>query len=370
MSRIMQRLLLMAALALCTTAMAAPSAPSTAANGEPSVNGRTLTVAVRENPPFVIRDASGQYSGIAIELWNGIAAKLGVHTVYKPVSNVDDLLAGVADGRFDVGVDALTVTAARAETVDFTQPFFRGGVGIATRETGGWVDALEGLLSAEFFKTVGALLLVLLLVGVVVWLFERRRNPDQFGGGVARGIGSGLWWSAVTMTTVGYGDKAPVSVGGRVVGLVWMFVSVITISGFTAAIASSVTVGQLSTAVRGVADLSHVRVASVAGSTSAAFARSEGIEFVSEDDATIALRQLENHKVDAVVYDAPVLKALIHQSNAQGLTVLRELVRDEDYALAVGRQSGLRRPVSQALLSFIEAPGWQQILDRYLGPNH
>ena len=40
---------------------------------------------------------------------------------------------------------------------------------------------------------------------------------------------SAFWWAAVTMTTVGYGDKTPVTTGGRIVGLVWMFTSVIVI---------------------------------------------------------------------------------------------------------------------------------------------
>ena len=118
-----------------------------------------------------------------------------------------------------------------------------------------------------------ALGLVLLIVGVLIWLFERRRNPEQFGGSVSEGIGNGFWWSAVTMTTVGYGDKAPVSTAGRALGLVWMFVSIITISGFTAAIASSVTVNKLQTRINGVADLPRVNVGSVANTSGAQGAR-------------------------------------------------------------------------------------------------
>jgi len=57
------------------------------------------------------------------------------------------------------------------------------------------------------------------------------------------------------MTTVGYGDKAPVTLAGRVVGLLWMPASIILISGFTAAIASALTVGQLDHSISGLDDL-------------------------------------------------------------------------------------------------------------------
>lgn len=355
--------LMFVVLLLCGSALGAPPA------APPSEAGRTLTVGVRENPPFVIRDASGQFSGIAIELWQAIAESMQLQTRYVPADDVDALLAGIEQHRFDVGVGALTVTASRAEQVDFTQPFYRGGIGIATRATGGWRAALDGMVSASFLKAVGALVLVLLLVGVLVWWFERQANPEQFGGTAARGIGAGLWWSAVTMTTVGYGDKAPTSFGGRIVGLVWMFVSVITISGFTAAIASSITIGRLATEVHGVADLAHVRVMSITGSTSATLADQEGFKSADVVDPAEALRRLASGQVDAVLYDAPILQARIHDDQLKHLTVLAELVREEDYALAVPRESALRKPINQALLRIVETPRWQEILDHYLGSD-
>ncbi|GAB4332560.1 MAG: hypothetical protein Kow0037_10200 [Calditrichia bacterium] len=47
-----------------------------------------------------------------------------------------------------------------------------------------------------------------------------------------------FWWSIVTLTTVGYGDIAPVTIGGRIVGVLVMFLGIGLLGMFTATVAS------------------------------------------------------------------------------------------------------------------------------------
>ena len=54
-----------------------------------------------------------------------------------------------------------------------------------------------------------------------------------------------IWWSLVTVTTVGYGDKFPVTTEGRLIGVVLMFVGVGLFGTFTAYVASWFTAGNL-----------------------------------------------------------------------------------------------------------------------------
>ena len=54
-----------------------------------------------------------------------------------------------------------------------------------------------------------------------------------------------LWYAVVTITTVGYGDKTPVSVGGKTVGLVLMGMGVIVMAAVTGQIASYLVEQQL-----------------------------------------------------------------------------------------------------------------------------
>ena len=50
---------------------------------------------------------------------------------------------------------------------------------------------------------------IVLVGGVIVWLFDRRDFPD---------LGSALWYTLQTVTTVGYGDMYPVTPIGKAVG--------------------------------------------------------------------------------------------------------------------------------------------------------
>jgi polar amino acid transport system substrate-binding protein len=329
---------------------------------------RTLVVGTKEAPPFAIKGADGSWSGISIELWRQVAEELG-YTYELRESDLAGLLQGVSSGDFDVGVAALTITPDREASLDFTHPFHVSGLGIAARrgQGGTWIGVLRPFLSTAFLRVVLGLSGLLFLVALLVWLFERRLNAEQFGGSAWRGIGSGFWWSAVTMTTVGYGDKSPRSMGGRIVALVWMFTALIVISSFTAAITASLTITRLAGPVAGPDDLSRVRVGSVSASTSASYLDWRQLPYAAFPSAGEALQALADGQVDAVVYDAPILRYDVRQRFSSQLVVLPGTFERQYYGFAVPAGSPLREAVNRDLLARISTPAWQSMLQRYLG---
>ena len=66
--------------------------------------------------------------------------------------------------------------------------------------------------------------------GAVMTLVDRHNYPS---------IGSGLWWAAQTVTTVGYGDNVPMTVAGQIVAVVVMLVGIGFLTVITAAITST-----------------------------------------------------------------------------------------------------------------------------------
>lgn len=358
-----------AVLLLIGAALAVP-APSPAASPAPPAAQQPLTVGIKVAPPFVIKNGDGSYTGISVELWQQVADKLGWQ--YRFVqTDLQGVIAGTRSGRFDVGVGAVTVTAEREQFLDFSHPFYTSGLGIAVPQQDGmgWLNVLRNFFSWQFLSIVVILALLLAGVGFVVWLFERKHNPEMFGGKARQGIGSSFWWAAVTMTTVGYGDLAPRTLGGRIVGLIWMFTGVIVISSFTASIATSLTIGHLSGSIQGPKDLRNRTVATVPGSTAAGYLQRNQIQAHTYSDVGDALAALARDEVDAVVYDAPILRYYIHQNYADRLGVLPQTIERQDYALIMPRGSKLRKPINKELVGVIQQPAWPPILNRYMGPE-
>ncbi len=88
-------------------------------------------------------------------------------------------------------------------------------------------------------RTEGALLsLVLISVVVVTTASIIVLEFEAGGGGTIQTATDALWWSVVTMSTVGYGDTYPVSAGGRLVAVALMGVGIGLFGTFTALVAS------------------------------------------------------------------------------------------------------------------------------------
>jgi ABC-type amino acid transport substrate-binding protein len=325
-----------------------------------------LVVAIKEVPPFVIRNNDGSLSGLAIDLWIEIARELDLE--FETIeTDVPGMLTGLQDDSFQVAVAALTVTAERESIIDFSHPFHTSGLGIAVPANAGAVSIGSQVFSLGFLRPFASLVLILLFVGFLIWRLERRANPEQFGGKPLQGIGSGFWWSAVTMTTVGYGDKAPVTPTGRLLAVFWMFFSIIAISGFTAAIATVFTVQQLTPQINGPDDLPGRRVGTVQSSTSADYLDTKFIKAREFTDIQQALNALADGSLDAVVYDAPVLRFESSQWEPGEISVLPGVFERQDYAIAMSQESPLREAVNRALLDRIYGSEWQNITRRYLG---
>jgi ABC-type amino acid transport substrate-binding protein len=328
---------------------------------------KELIVATKVAPPFAMLGADNEWRGLSIALWEALAQELGIKFRYEEAT-LADMIDGVADGRFDASISAITITHDRESLVDFTHPFYTTGYGIAVpQKSSGWMTLLDRLSSVAFLQAMGTLVLLLTVVGICFWLAERRKNREEFRPGM-QGVGDGIWFSAVTMTTTGYGDMAPRTWAGRAVGLVWMFTALVITSTLTGTIASSLTAHNLTQIVRGPEDLSKITTGSITDSSSDGWLRSNGLHFTPYETVNDGLDGVAKGEVGSFVYDRPLIRYLVEKNYAHSLELVPGTFGREDYGIALPQGSELREPLNRELLIYLDTGKWDALQRRWLGP--
>jgi polar amino acid transport system substrate-binding protein len=79
------------------------------------------------------------------------------------------------------------------------------------------------------------------------------------------------------------------------------------------------------------------------------------------------LQALRAHKLDAFVYDRPLLAWGIQQGFASSIELVDATFEPQEYAFAVAGNFPLRKTLNVAVLDAIHSDWWKQITFRYLG---
>ena len=156
-------------------------------------------------PPLVVEQPGGELSGFSIELWERIAERLKLQASYQIAPDVRSLLDEVRAGKADVGVAAISITSAREQEFEFSQPILNAGLQIMVRGRGQdgdrnplW-DLLGLLFSPAILVWLGIALLLIIIPAHIVWYLERRQKDgiiptEQYYPGILYA----MYWAATT----------------------------------------------------------------------------------------------------------------------------------------------------------------------------
>ncbi|MGG6296119.1 basic amino acid ABC transporter substrate-binding protein [Leptolyngbya sp. AN02str] len=151
-------LLSLMALVLTMVVAACDSGPTTTDTASPGASPAaetTLKVALDPTfPPFQTQTGEGQFEGFDIDIMNAIA-DAGGFTMELQGLPFDGIIPALQSGTMDATMSTMTITAERAQVVDFSRPYFQSGLAIAVREDNTDITSLESLAGKSVAVQIG-----------------------------------------------------------------------------------------------------------------------------------------------------------------------------------------------------------------------
>ena len=325
-------------------------------------------IGVHEAPPFSYKDSDGNWVGISLRLWQWVAQDVGLTYKYEE-HDLQGILDGVSRGNLDAAVGAVTITAEREKLFDFSHSFFSTGLGVAVKKMPGtgFFFTLRQIMRGEGLRTMGVLLISLALITVLIFFYERRYakiKPDKSYQALSSPWSS-LWWALVIL--IGKNTSHPVSLGGRILALSWMVISLIIFASLTALITSALTVTELQVKINNLNDLRRIRLVTVSSSTSEEFLNRQRTNFRSVATIADAFRLLAEDKTEAIVYDKPILRYLIKKDYPNEFEVLGFTSDTQKYGFAINDGKQELEDINRSLLARTHGTTWAEVIYHYLG---
>ncbi|KPM31234.1 Putative ligand gated channel [Croceitalea dokdonensis DOKDO 023] len=328
-------------------------------------SSKTFIVGVAGSEPFAFPESE---FGISIDIREKIAKDSSWTYNYTNFSNVDNALDALEKGNIDAVIGPITIRAHRMERFAFSQPFYNSSIPILSRiEDESIWQGIKGLFSFKLCMVIGIFLIILAIVRTLLWPAESKKSPDQFSEKPLEGIGTGMWLAIVTMSTTGYGDKAPVTLMGRIVAGSWMVISLLFATTMIAGIASTLTLSNVeNTVVSNIEQLSGKNTATISGSLSQEFLREKNAKVNLTNNLKEAIEKLESKEVDAVVFDRPQLLYHLKEYKNENLYISKAEYFKQGYGFAFPLESQLVRDVNLELLRLSENQDIETIVNTYI----
>jgi len=335
-----------------------------------SAEQRTLTVATRNLPPFVMTDGNLK-SGFTIDVMEEVAKRNDWNLNYVDYPSVVKQLEAVAGNRADLAAAAISITSERSTKFDFSQPFMSGGpqimipAGTSQPTAPGLTDFLKLLFSKNVLVWLLAAAAITLIPAHIVWLIERRHADSMVSKSYYPGILQAFRWGLGSIAAAA--DDSPRHSLARIFAVLWGFVSIIFVAYYTATLSANLTVNKIGSQIKSASDLVGKKVCTVAKTTSSGALDTFGVTYDGVTAINDCYSGLKADKYDAVVYDAPVLSYYASQVAPGTVELVGAVLQQEDYGIAFRPGSPLRGGTDAALLKMREDGTYSQIKQKWFG---
>ncbi|KAM0834115.1 hypothetical protein ACQ4PT_063821 [Festuca glaucescens] len=357
--------------------------PSTPKGWTMSQNGQVLRVAVPVKRGFkqfvdASPNSTTNITGYCIDVFDQVMKNLSYPVTYQYVpfnessESYDKLVHLVRDGKVDMAVGDVTITASRLEAVDFTMPFTESGwsMVVAARQDPAasmWIF-LQPLTASLWLASLA----FFCFTGFVVWVIEHRVNPE-FRGTPSQQFGL-IFYFAFSTLVFSHKEKLESNLS-RFVVIIWVFVVLILTSSYTASLTSMLTVQKLQPKVADVTELQRRGhyIGYQEGTFIEPFLRKMGFDerkmrkySTAEQYAEALSKGSANGGVDAVFDEMPYLKLFLSQY-CDGYMMQGPVYKTDGFGFVFPRGSPMVGDVSRGIMRLAEGDETARIEKAWFG---
>jgi polar amino acid transport system substrate-binding protein len=331
---------------------------------EPS---RSLKVGVFAVPPFVMQSQSG-YTGMAIDLWQNVASKMGIAYQFEAMPTAPDLLDAVSSGKVDVAVGEVPITEETLRRMDFTQPWFDSGLRVMidqNRHPGFWA-LLKNLKASGHLEVIMWIGIGLTAATAILTIVDRIFDedfPKKWHEGAAESF-----YHVMSIATSGKtSHKSLFGIYGRLLAALWMICGVTIVAYITSSITSVMTTSTLKSQINSKGDLVGKTVGVLKGAVAQSYCFDEALRCTAFDTPDEIAQALLDGKIAAVIADAAVLQYYAYIHPDWPVAPVGAIFRPLKYGFAAPPGSGLTRPMSLAILADIQDGFVERLRAKYFG---
>ncbi|XP_028415873.1 uncharacterized protein LOC114539445 [Dendronephthya gigantea] len=339
---------------LATLALLLTSLPARGKHLDETCNeGGQLTIMYWQHCPYIMSLPSGQVSGIFPNLLGSIVKQCchsDVHMVYQQTKGSSDFYAAIkrvrmtkesveeqsSQPQFDIALPLHTSKYGKSlfETLPFIAVAESLGIAVLKHSNVSSAKLMMSLVQA--WPVLLFIILAACIAGVMMWFVERHSNSKQFSASFFSGAFDGFWWAFISMTSVGYGDKYPKSVIGKLLGACWIVTGMLFVTMFLGILTSTL----MTLLMEGTFDIQHKKITVVD--------RSEAHWLGIEHHATIKVVKkqkdlylpLIEYKVDAALVDINSLQDVIQNLQKEhNIRVSGVLLKEIFYGIVLREQA-------------------------------
>jgi polar amino acid transport system substrate-binding protein len=322
---------------------------------------------------FFNKPGSELLSRIALAVWSKAALNMRYRFVLVQEKSEAEALKALKEQKVDIVVGPIRLDKDDSQ-IYYVNSYIHDSVGIIIpdRMHVSFVDTLSGYFEALFGITVILIVVVIVIFGIIIWFFERKKNPNMYSKKPVKGIATSVWNCLVTFSTVGYGDIVPRTAVGRALTGVWIIISLFLVSAFVASITSELTyVKSKLDKLTSLSQLYNKKIAMIKGQPETLhLADRYHLVPVMYDNLADVVNAVNNHEVLAGMGNLYMLREYLNQHHKLKVILTPYELQRGYYAFALHNNNRNKAELSRVLYTLSEIGYIRSLIVNIIGPVH